>query len=101
VLKAIGARDRDVLRIFLAEAGVLGLTGGALGTAAGWTVARFLGSVVDRYLASEGLAGVDLGVDWRIVLLGVVGSAALALAAGALPALRAARLPARDAIGNI
>ena len=31
VLKAIGGRDRDILRIFLVEAGVLGFVGGVLG----------------------------------------------------------------------
>ena len=35
VLKAIGARDRDVYRIFLVEAAVLGFVGGVLGTVAG------------------------------------------------------------------
>ena len=43
VLKAIGARDRDVRRIFLLEAATLGCVGGAIGTTAGWLTARARG----------------------------------------------------------
>ena len=40
VLKAIGARDRDVMRTFLVEAGTLGFVGGVLGTALGGSHCR-------------------------------------------------------------
>lgn len=100
VLKAIGARDRDVLRIFLVEAAVLGTAGGVVGTALGWLVARGVGQVVNGYLTAQGLAGVRLGVPLAVVVGGVLGSTLLSLLGGAVPALRAARLPARDAIGG-
>ena len=100
VLKAIGARDGDVLRIFLIEASVLGLIGGMVGTAAGWGVARAVASVVNRYLTTQGLAGVRLEMTFLIVAGGIAGSTMLALLAGAVPALRAARLPARDAVSG-
>lgn len=100
VLKAIGARDRDVLRIFLLEAVVLGFVGGVLGTVAGWVVAAAVAAVVNGYLTSQGLAGVSADLPPLIAAGGVVGSAVLALLAGAVPALRAARLPAREAVGS-
>ena len=40
VLKAVGAADRDVRRIFLVEAGTLGFVGGVLGATIGFGVAR-------------------------------------------------------------
>jgi len=46
VLKAIGARDRDVRRVFLLEAALLGLVGGAVGTALGYGLARLVGLAV-------------------------------------------------------
>jgi macrolide transport system ATP-binding/permease protein len=98
VLKAIGARDRDVLRVFLTEAAALGLAGGLLGTAVGWTIALTVSRVVNRYLTSEGLPGVALAVPFPLLAGGVLGAGLLALAAGAAPALRAARLPAREAV---
>ncbi len=100
VLKAIGARDRDVRRIFLLEAATLGCVGGAIGTTAGWLTARALAGVVNGYLAKQGLAGVSLGVPTTVLVGGVVGATLLALVAGTIPAQRAARLPARQAMGD-
>ena len=100
VLKAIGARDRDVLRWFLAEALFSGVVGGALGTAAGLGAVAVTGTIVNNYLLQQGLVGVDLGgVPLVTAAIGVGGSAVLALLAATWPALRAARLPAREAVG--
>ncbi len=99
VLKAIGASDGDVLRLFLVEAAVLGLVGGALGTLTGWAIASGVGSVVNTYLTDQGLAGVRLSLPGWVALGGVLGSMVLALLAGTAPAVRAARLPAREAVG--
>ena len=98
VLKAIGARDRDVQRVFLFEAGVLGLVGGTTGTAAGYAAALGVSGVVNSYLTAQGLVGVRLGLPVAVLVSAVIGSTLLALAAGALPARRAAHLPAREAM---
>lgn len=100
VLKAIGARDRDVRRIFLIEAGITGLIGGLVGTVAGYGIARILGAVVNQYLVDQGLPGVGIGLPALVVVGGVLGSAMLAVLAGITPAQRAARLPARQAMGD-
>lgn len=100
VMKAIGARDRDVRRMFLLEAGFLGALGGAVGTAFGYGIARGLAGVVNNYLANQGFEGVSVGFPVGVVLAGVVGAAVLAVIAGTIPAHRAARLPARQAMGD-
>jgi ABC-type antimicrobial peptide transport system permease subunit len=100
VLKAIGARDRDVMRVFLLEAGCVGMLGGAIGTAVGVAVAAGVGLVVNQYLQDQGLEGVTLLVPIGVVLAGVGGATVLSLIAGTMPARRAARLPARDAVGG-
>ncbi len=100
VMKAIGARDRDVRRVFLVEAAVLGAIGGMIGTALGYVIARIVGLVVNRYLTSQGLAGVHVALPLVVVMVGVVGSTVLALAAGTVPAQRAARIPARRAMAG-
>lgn len=100
VLKAVGARDADVRRLFLVEAGSFGLLGGVVGSAVGWMVALLVGELVNRYLKSEGLATVAIDVPVGIIAAVVLGTTLLALLAGTLPAARAARLPAHDAMGS-
>ena len=100
VLKAIGATDRDVRRVFLVEAGTLGLLGGIVGAVVGLLTAEVLAGVVNHYLSSQGLQVVDLGFPLALLALVVTGATLLALAAGVLPAARAARMPARQAIGS-
>ena len=100
VLKAIGARDRDVRRIFLIEAGITGFTGGLLGTVTGYVIARVLGAVVNQYLVDQGLRGVSIGLPATLLVSGVLGATALSVLAGIAPAQRAARLPARQALGD-
>lgn len=101
VLKALGAADGDVARWILVEAGLLGVAGGLTGTAAGLAVAATVAKLVDRYLVDQGLQGIDLGglpTPWLIAA--PVATVALAVVAGLAPALRAARLPIREALGG-
>jgi putative ABC transport system permease protein len=101
VLKALGAADLDIARWFLVEAGLLGLTGGLVGTAAGTTITAAVGYTVNRYLIDQGLQGIDPGgLPVNLLLVAPVATAALAVAAGLAPALRAARLPVREALGG-
>ena len=100
VLKAVGAADRDVRRIFLVEAGALGFMGGVVGAAIGLTAALLLAGVVNSYLSGQHLQAVHLGVPVLLLVAVVGGATLLALAAGVVPAQRAARLPARQAMGD-
>jgi ABC-type antimicrobial peptide transport system permease subunit len=101
VLKALGAADEDVLRWFLVEAGLLGVVGGLVGTAAGTAVTAAVALVVDRYLREQGLLGIDLGgIPMSIVVGAPIATTLLAVVAGLAPALRAARLPVRQALGG-
>jgi len=101
VLKAIGARDRDVLRWFLLEALILGSAGGVAGSIVGVGVAEILGLGVNSYLVTQGLGAIDLTViSPPIIAAGVVGASFLALAAAGVPALLGARVPAREAVAG-
>lgn len=100
VLKAIGARDRDVLRIFVLEALLIGAVGGVIGAVAGTAVAGTVGWAVNRYLHSQGIAGIRLALSVGVLAGAIAGSTLLAVVAGVAPARQAARLPAREAVAE-
>jgi ABC-type antimicrobial peptide transport system permease subunit len=99
VLKAIGARDRDILRWFLLEAFALGIVGGLLGAVAGLLIALWVGISVNSYLTEQGLQSIQFGdVSWPLIGAAILGTSLLAMAAGAVPALQAARLAPKEAV---
>jgi putative ABC transport system permease protein len=93
VMKALGARDRDVRRIFLVESGVIGFLGGAAGLALGAVVSELINRVVNYFLSRQGLPYIDyFDFSWWLCLGAVAFSVAVSLAAGVYPAMRAVRV---------
>ncbi len=97
VLKALGARRRDVLLIFVAEAAFIGLAGGLVGILIAVGLGRLGNVAVDRLTQSVAGAGFDVfRTDFAVVAAGLVVAVVLSTVSGLLPALRAARQdPAR------
>jgi putative ABC transport system permease protein len=99
VLKALGAADRDVQRLFFAEAGAMGLVGGIAGVFLGWLIGKTLTFGLNVYLARQQLPAIDLSsVTWWMVILAIAISVLVSLAAGIYPASRAARLDPVEAL---
>jgi hypothetical protein len=97
VLKALGARSRDVMLLFIAEAAGIGLAGGLIGALVAVGLGRLGNAAVDRLTASAGASGVDVfRTDLPVVLVAVLLAVILSTVSGMLPAVRAARQdPAR------
>jgi putative ABC transport system permease protein len=93
IMKALGASDADVKRLFFAEAGVMGLVGGALGVALGWAMGRVINFGTNIYLQRQELPPEQIwSVPWWLVG-GAIGFAIfVSLVSGLYPAARAARL---------
>jgi putative ABC transport system permease protein len=99
VLKALGAADRDIRRLFFAEAGAMGLAGGILGVIFGWLIGRALTFGTNVYLHRRDLPGIDLSsVPWWMVAGAIAFSIVVSLAAGLYPASRAAQLNPVEAL---
>ena len=96
VLRAIGATNKQLRGMVMAEAGWIGFLGGVLGLFAGAVMSyhhvvyntRFLTGWTFQYYYPAGVA-----------VLSLVGSVVLCLLAGYLPAKRAASIPIVSAIG--
>ncbi len=99
ILKALGAADRDVRRLFFAEAGAMGLLGGVLGVGLGWGIGRVLTFATNVYLRRQELPPIDLSsIPWWMVVGAIAFSFFVSLAAGMYPASRAARLNPVEAL---
>ena len=93
VMKALGARDRDVRRIFFVESGVIGFLGGLAGLALGAAVSGLINRVINYFLSRQGVPHIDyFDFSWWLCLGAVAFSVAVSLAAGVYPAMRAARV---------
>ena len=89
LLKALGATERQVLAIFLLEATVISLVGGALGLALG-----LLGAGTARWL----IEGFPVQPPLWAVAMAVIVSASVGVIFGLVPARRAMRLDPVDAL---
>jgi ABC-type antimicrobial peptide transport system permease subunit len=94
VLKALGASEGDVLRLFLTEAGLIGVIGGVFGVLAGWLLGLGLDWVIHQYLESEKLfiPAPFFVVTPELIIGALVFAAIVGLLAGLYPAARAGRL---------
>jgi putative ABC transport system permease protein len=92
--KALGASDGDVRLIFLAEAGLVGLTGGLGGLAMGRVVAWVIEIVVNSIARNRGIDEPIVAFAFPFLLLAgaVLFAIAVSLVSGVYPAMRAARI---------
>jgi putative ABC transport system permease protein len=99
VLKALGAADRDIRRLFFVEAGAMGLLGGIFGVVIGFLIGRAINFGTNIYLARRSLPAISVtAVPWWMVAAAIAFSAAVSLAAGIYPASRAAKLDPVEAL---
>ena len=93
IMKAIGASDRDIKKLFFAEAGAMGILGGIVGVALGWAIGQVINLGTNVYLKRQSFPAEHFwSVPWWLVGFALLFSFLVSLAAGLYPAGRAARL---------
>jgi len=93
IMKAVGASNKDVKKIFFFEAGVIGFLGGVLGLALGWSVGMLINQIINHILAKRGVPHVEyFSFPWWLCAGAILFSILVSLAAGIYPTIRAARV---------
>jgi putative ABC transport system permease protein len=100
LMKAVGATNRDVMSVFIAEAGVIGLLGGIGGVIFGAVTAKIIDLIAQAYInaqlaASGSASGQALSlavIPLWLPIFAIIFSMIIGLASGIYPALRAVQL---------
>ena len=88
ILRAIGARKKDITRIFIAEAGLIGFVSGAVGVIVSLGLALPISKTIARALKIDNFsAGLDMKSAVGLILLSVI----LTLIASVIPSRMAAK----------
>jgi len=94
IMKSVGARNSDVLLLFVIEAGLIGFVGGLLGLIIGAVVGIGIGEAA----AQAGFGLLKITLDPWLFVFALVFATVIGMVSGYLPARRAALLHPVDAL---
>jgi putative ABC transport system permease protein len=93
IMKAIGASDADVKKLFFAEAGAMGILGGIFGLILGWAIGQLINFGTNIYLRRQSIPPEHFwSVPLWLAVFSIVFAFVVSLISGLYPAGRAARL---------
>ena len=95
IMKAIGARNSEILSIFLIEAGILGLIGGVIGIGLGMFFSKIVEIAATQAL---GTTLIQANFPWYLIVGAMAFSFGVGCIAGTFPAMQASKLPPVEAL---
>lgn len=99
VMKALGADEREIRLVFLAESAAIGFVGSALGILTGWAGTRIVAAVAKVIMKRQEMPIFDpFALPFWLVLLSLAFGVLVSLLAGAYPSRRAARVDPVEAL---
>lgn len=99
ILKALGAKRTDIFKMFIFEAILISFSGGAIGLAGGYGVAKGLNALVNFIAGKYGISATDfVYVPNTFVMAIVTFIVVLGISTGVFPARRASKIHALEAL---
>jgi putative ABC transport system permease protein len=100
IMKAIGARNFDIMMIFLLNSGLVGLVGGTIGVMLGSGISSLLPSLLARGLVPGvgGQGGLKTVIPVSLLVEAITISILIGMIAGVIPAYRASKLRPVEAL---
>lgn len=95
IMKAVGAKNSDILKLFLIESGTLGLIGGAIGIMIGIGISKLVEiSIIKLY----NIVYLKAYFPWYLILGALLFSFLVGSISGVMPARQASRMKPVDAL---
>jgi len=94
-MKAIGAKNSDVLMIFLIESGLLGLTGGIVGALIGIGLSFIVASSANN---AFGIQIISVQISYPLLISSIMFSFLIGILSGLVPSIQASKLKPVDAL---
>ena len=95
IMKAVGAKNKDILMIFLIESGLLGIVGGIVGALIGIGGALAASSIANQAIGANLLA---VSISYPLIIGAVSFSFFIGIVSGVLPAIQASKLNVVEAL---
>jgi putative ABC transport system permease protein len=89
VMKAVGARNADILIIFLIESGLLGMLGGTIGVLLGWGISELISLIANSILGTDLL---QAAAPWYLFVGCLAFAFVVGAVSGVLPAWQASKV---------
>lgn len=94
VMKAIGAKNRDIFMQFFVESGLMGLVGGLLGIIFGASIGYFGTVAINSFVGAE----IKPEINLFLIIITLFSSFLIGAVAGIIPAMQAAKQKPVDAL---
>jgi len=95
IMKAVGAKNSDILTIFLLESGLLGLAGGIIGAIIGLSLSFLVSFVANSYLGTDLLKII---ISYPLLISAILFSLIIGAISGLFPARQASQLRPTEAL---
>jgi len=101
ILKSIGTKNSEIMKLFLAESGIIGFMGGLLGIFLGFIVVGIISNVGINIMGMGRMAGANTSVAIvtpELIIFALLFSTIIGIISGLIPARKAANLQVVEAM---